>query len=97
VATFVAGGAWYWVGVALALSVVAGVAGGTKRPAAAWTGGLSLLLSTLVHLGVLEAVVGTALTGLAVIGFLLVWTQGPAKPRRQPEPLGPLLLKRRVG
>jgi hypothetical protein len=97
VMAFAVGGPWFWPGVGLAFLIVAGVGGGTRRPGAWWTGSFALVMTVLVHLKTLEPLVGMALAGIALIGFLLIWTQGPARAQRQPAPLAPYLLRRRAG
>jgi hypothetical protein len=97
VGAFVIGGTEFWIGLGLALLVVVGVAGGTRRTAAGWSGSLALLMGALVHLGIIQALVGSALAGIGAMGFLLAWTQGPARPRRTPAPMAPFLLRRRAG
>jgi hypothetical protein len=97
IVAFVVGGSWFWVGLGTALLMVAGVTGGTRRPAAGWFGALALLMAALVHTSLMEPLIGSALAGIGAMGFLLVWTQGPARRAPRLAPPAPYLLRRRAG
>jgi hypothetical protein len=89
-------GPWFWAGIGLGIFMIVGVAGATGRPSAAWWGGFALLMATLVHLGLVQPLVGSALAGIGTIGFVLVWSSAGAPGRRavtEPSPV----LRRRIG
>lgn len=97
IAAFIVGGSWFWVGLGTAALMVFGVVGGTKRAAAGWFGALALLMGALVHVKLMEPLIGSALAGIATMGFLLVWTQGPVRREAPVVPPAPYLIHKRVG
>lgn len=98
VVTNVLGGGWFWIGFLLALLMVAGMAGASRRPGLSWIGGIGLLLWALVHIQALEPLVGFSLVGMAAIAFMVVWMHAPVRHRRPAESPATLLApSRRVG
>lgn len=92
-ATSIASGFWFWVGVAITALVMAGMAGASSnRPALPWLGAMALLMWILLHVGAVNAGIGWTILGLSCAGFILLWMQGPGRPRlrlkqrRRPEP-----------
>ena len=92
-ATSIASGVWFWVGVVVAALVMAGMAGASNRPALPWLGAMTLLMWILIHLGAVNDGIGWTILGMSGAGFILLWMQGPGrirvslKRRRQPESL----------
>lgn len=98
VVTNVVGGPWFWLGFLLAMLMVAGMAGASRRAGLFWIGGIGLLMWALVHIQALEPLVGLALVGMATIGFLMVWLHGPVRSRQRGAAARiPVTLSRRVG
>jgi hypothetical protein len=93
IATSVASGFWFWVGVVIAALVMAGMAGASNRPALPWLGAVTLLMWILIHISAVNAAIGWSILGLSGAGFILLWMRGshPArlriKLRGHPEPL----------
>jgi hypothetical protein len=92
-ATSIASGVWFWVGVLMAALVMAGMAGASNRPALPWLGAMTLLMWILIHAGAVNDGIGWTILGMSGAGFILLWMQGPGrirvslKRRRQPESL----------
>jgi len=83
-ATSMASGFWFWVGVAITALVMVGMAGASRRPALPWLGAMTLLMWILIHVGAINDVIGWTILALAGAGFIALWMQGPGRPRIRP-------------
>lgn len=81
VATSIASGPWFWLGVLVATLVMAGMAGAGGRPALPWMGGLTLLMWILLHVRAINPAIGWTILGVSGAAFVFQWMLGPGRLR----------------
>jgi len=100
-ATSIASGLWFWLGTLLALLVMLGMAGATRRPALPWVGLLTLLMWVLLHVRAVNPAVGWVVLTLSGSLFVGLWMLGTGRPIRRPRraspPAAPLRRTPRAG